>query len=112
MGARSRMDMRLYAERNAATKDVLGHQGPPNWIGLGTFPARVWVVTGDTRHAEGLSVDASRYRAMVPLGTDITSVDRAVKVTNRRAVDLFGTLYIDAVLPRPDHLELRMRDHE
>ena len=106
------MVMRAYIQRNSATANAYGHKSPASWTALSTTPAYVWVVTGDTRHGAELSADASRYRAIVPLGTDITSDDRAEKVTDRMAAELFGVLYIDAVLRRPDHLELRMRDHE
>jgi len=104
--------MRAFAQRNIATRDAGGHLNVPVWGTLATIPCYAWVRRGDTYHGAELSVDATRYWAMIPLGTDITSDDRIEKIKNRAGGNLFGVLYIDAVLRRHDHLELRMRDHE
>jgi len=49
---------------------------------------------------------------LVSLATDVTSDDRVLKVENRAGTELFPTMYIDNVLRRPDHFELKLRDHE
>lgn len=112
MPARTRMTMRAFAERNSATRDDYGQKNVPVWDALATIPCYAWVRRGDTYHDAGLSVDATRYWAIIPLGTDLTSDDRIEKIEDRAGTELFPTLYIDAVLQRRDHLELRMRDHE
>ena len=106
------MTMRAFAQRNSATRDAGGHLNVPVWEMLATIPCYVWAKRGDTFHKGELSADETRYGAIVPLGTDITSEDRFEKVHDRASTELFPTMYIDAVLPRKDHLELKMRDHE
>ena len=67
----------------------------------------------DTRHGDEMSQVSARYRAIVPSGTDITEADRIQKVENRADTpeELFGTMYIDAVIRRNNHFELRLRGH-
>lgn len=51
------------------------------------------------------------YRAIVPLETDVTESDRVEKVEDRAASELYGEMYVDAVIRRKDHIELRLRGH-
>ena len=106
------MTMRAYFQRNSASANAYGHKSPQSWGTLSITPCYAWIVTGDTRHGEVVSADATRYRAIIPSGTAVTSDDRVQKIDDRAGGNLFGVLYIDAVLRRHDHLELRMRDHE
>ena len=112
MPSRQRMVMRAFLQRNTqATADGLGHKRPKTWTALATVPCWSWVDREDTRHAAELTTAAGRFRAMVPLGTDVTTKDRIEKVEDRAAVELFGLSVIDAVIRRRDHIELRMRAH-
>lgn len=104
--------MRGFIQRNTASDDVSGHPGPANFTALSTTPCWTWTVNGDTLHRAEVSQDSTGYRAIMPLGTDITSDDKLEKVEDRSGAELFGVMYIDAVLRRRDHLEIRMRDHE
>lgn len=112
MPARTRMTMRAYIQRNTASANALGHESVPSWTALSTTPCYAWVDRGDTRHTAEMSAEGERYRAIVPIGTDVTSKDRLEKVTERDDTQLFGVMYVDAVIRRRDHLELRLRSHE
>ena len=113
MPARTRMIHRVFLERNNAAANTYGHESPPDWDTLETVAGYVWVVGENTQHREELSQASARYRATVPLGTDVTEEDRILKVENRAdsPTELFGTMYIDAVIRRKNHTELRMRGH-
>ncbi len=112
MSCRAAMTYRGFIQRNTASDDVSGHPAPADFTALSTTPCYVWVMSGDTKHRPELSQDSSRYGGMFPSGTDVTSDDRLGKVQDRAGTQKFGVLYIDSVLERRDHLELRMRDHE
>lgn len=104
--------MSAFIQRNSASADSYGHKRASTWGALSTTPCYAFTVAGDTFHRPEVSADETRYRALIPLGTDVTSDDRVQKVEDRAAVQLFGVMYIDAVLRRRDHLLLKMRDHE
>ena len=113
MSCRTRLTMRAFIQRNTVTPDDgYGQPSPASWTALSTTACYAWVTTGDAKHNAEVSLDASRYRAILPAGTDVTSDDRLEKVEDRIGTEKFGVLYIDAILQRRDHLELRMRDHE
>ena len=112
MNCRAAMTMRAYAERNSATRDGYGQLDPKGWATLATIPCYAWVRSGDTTHKERMSLDETRFSAIIPKGTDLTSDDRILSIKDRAGTELFPTMYIDAVLQRGAHLELRMRDHE
>ena len=113
MPARQRMIHRIFLQRNGASANAYGHKSPPSWAALATVAGYVWVGNEDTRHGDELSQASARYRATVPLGTDVTEKDRIEKVENRAdtPTELFGTMVIDAVIRRKNHTELRMRSH-
>lgn len=111
MGARSRMQHRLFLQRNSASADSYGHRGPPLWGVLSTTAGHVWVMQEDTHHDAKLSKASTRYRGIVPTGTDVTESDRVEKTEDRAGTQLFSLMDIDAVIRRKDHLELRMRGH-
>ena len=104
---------RLFLQRNAASANAYGHKSPQDWQSLSTVSGYVWVGSEDTRHGEELSQASARYRAVVPLGTDVTEKDRVLKVENRAdsPTELFGVMDIGAVIRRKNHTELRMRGH-
>ena len=112
MSCRTRMTMRAYAQRNSATRDAGGHLNVPVWGTLATIPCYAWVRLANAFHKAELSADETRYRAIIPKSTDLTTDDRIETIKDRAGAELFPTLYIDAVLQRRDHLELRLRDHE
>lgn len=107
------MQHRVYLQRNAASADAYGHKEPASWTALATVAGYVWVVREDTAHDLERTAVETRYRAIVPLDTDVTEKDRIEKVEDRAEspTQLFGTMYIDAVVRRRDHVELRMRGH-
>ena len=107
------MTMRLYLQRNSASVDAFGHPSPPTWGALSTTPGYVWVNREDTLHTNELTAVSGRMEGMVPLGTDVTEQDRVEKVENRAdtPTELFGMMYIDAVIRRKNHTELRLRRH-
>ena len=109
--------MRAFLQRNSAGADAYGQPAPPVWGAIPSTaapktPCWTWVVMGDTRHRPEVSQDSTEHRMMAPLGTDVTSDDRVLRVENRAGSELFPTMYIDAVVRRPDHLQLKLRDHE
>jgi len=114
MPARQRMIHRLYVQRNGASADAYGHKKPATWEALSTTPGYVWPVTESTAHDEEMTRVDGSYRAIVPAGTDVTEADRVQKVEDRAdtPTELFGTLYVDAVMRRRGHVMLRLRSHE
>ena len=117
MSCRTRMTMRAFFQRNSAGADDYGQPAPQVWGAIPSAaapktPCWTWVRSGDTRHRPEVSQDSTEHRMIIPLGTDVTSDDRVEKVQDRAGTELFPTMYIDAVLRRRDHLELRLRDHE
>lgn len=74
----------------------------------------MWVDDEDRAFRAGRSsatVVTATYRAIVPLETDVTESDRVEKVEDRAASELYGEMYVDAVIRRKDHIELRLRGH-
>lgn len=112
MSCRSRMTMRAFIQRNSSSVDSWGHKRPGNFEPLSTTACYAWEPSADIRHQAEVSMESSRFHAMVPLGTDVTRKDRVEKVEDRAATELFGVMYIDAILRRRDHLLLKMRDHK
>jgi hypothetical protein len=111
MPSRQRMTMRAFLQRNSASADSYGHERPGSWGALSTTPCWAWVDREETSHGPNASLAAARYKAIVPLGTDVTESDRVEKVEERNTDQVFGLMYIDAVITRRDHIELRMRGH-
>ncbi len=112
MSCRTRLTMRAFIQRNSSSVDTWGHKRVSTWGALSTTPCYAWEPSADIRHKPEVSMESSRFRAMVPLGTDVTRKDRVEKVEDRAATELFGVMYIDAIVRRRDHLLLKMRDHE
>tara|TARA_Y100000310_G_scaffold47500_3_gene44074 strand:- start:1045 stop:1392 length:348 start_codon:yes stop_codon:yes gene_type:complete len=113
MPARYRMIHRIFVQRNGASANAYGHTSPQSWAALATVAGYVWVTNETAQHIEEFSQSSARYRAIIPLGTDVTEKDRIEKVEDRAdsPTELFGTMNIDAVIRRKNHLELRMRGH-
>lgn len=113
MGARQRMKHRLYLQRNQASANAYGHKSPPDWQALATVAGYVWAPSEQVQHSNELSQSRGEYRAIIPDGTDVTEADRVEKVEDRADTpkELFGTMVIDGVMQRPDHIALRLRSH-
>ena len=114
MGARQRMTMRAYIERNDASANVYGHKSVPDWQSLSTTPCRVWSTRGDARHTPQVDMDAERFEGIMPIDTDVTSDDRLLKVTDREGSQLYGKMVIDSIAPANgrSHLQLALRRQE
>lgn len=113
MAARQRMTMRTTIERDQATADPYGSPGPPDWQTLESdVPCYVWAEAARKMISDTQTVTLDHPGAIVPLGTDITEEDRLASITDRRGTQLFPLFYVDAVMRRKDHLELRLRDYD
>jgi len=117
VSCRTRLTMRAYLQRNSAGADAYGQPAPAVWGAIPSAAApktACWCSarSGDTRNSPEVSQDSTEHRMLVSLATDVTSDDRVLKVENRAGTELFPTMYIDNVLRRPDHFELKLRDHE
>jgi len=114
MSARARMTMRVFLQRNYATKDPYGQPGPPEWQALEPVPCFAWAGSGkakQTVHGDVITITTDQPGMIVPSGTDIVNTDRVEAVRDRRGEDLFGEMFVDAILHRKDHLEIGLRDH-
>lgn len=112
MSVRQRMIYRAYIQRNGASANTYGHASPGSWSALSTTACFFYIRRGDAQHEVEHSVAENRVRIQVPLGTDVTEDDRVQKVTDRQGVQVIGLHYIDVVLRRKGHIELRLRRHE
>lgn len=108
MSARSQMTMRCSLERD-------GNAGIADERAWGAYladvPCYVWADSAAERDAQARVVTIEDWRAIVPRDTDVTVDDRLASVTTRRGQPVRATpLNIAGVLPRPDHLELVLRE--
>lgn len=93
--------------------DAYGNPLAPSWqTHLEELPCRAWAA-GSVQGGGGREIADARKtvvvldrRMVVPLGTDVTEADRVAEVTERGTVVLAGPMAIEAVLHRPDHIEL------
>lgn len=113
MSARATMRHRALIERNnsdQAPDDSWGGEPEPDWKPhLQNLPCKTWFKAG--REVTDIKVVAVEDRRMiVPLGTDITELDRVARVTDRRGVRVLfdGPARIESVGARADHLELTL----
>jgi len=110
MSVAQRMTMITTVQRNNAEIDEYNHPGPPKWETIGIdVMCYVWEKTASKMLDNGKLVVVSEPTAIIPIGIDITEKDRLYNITDRRGNELFGTMYINAVIRRKDHLELRLR---
>jgi hypothetical protein len=112
--ARSMMKMRCSIERNlGTTADGFG-QKDGSWRAIaGAVPCHVWAGSSGGKHTsagETRTITTDLPGAILPMGTDVTPQDRLGIVTDKQGRQLFGLMYVDAVLPRITHLELRLRN--
>jgi hypothetical protein len=113
--SRSLMKSRVTFERQFALpqdKDGFGQQ-THDWRPLSTVPCLAWRSASGGREttSDGVrTVTASMPGMIVPLHTDVTTLDRVQQITDRAGNVLFGPMGIDAVEPRSSHIELRLRN--
>ena len=106
------MTMRATVQRDMATTDAYGQPGPSDWLTLGDVACFAWQGGGRRSSATPRVIEADDVGMLVPAGTDITSADRISHVYDRRGRDVFALpMYVDAVILRADHLEVRLREH-
>lgn len=106
------MTHRATVERDQAASDVEGNPAAPDWQPhLAAQPCWFSHGTGRTEIVDGeMTVVVEDTQMMVPIGTDITEVDRVTAVVDRRgASQHLGVLNIRAVTPHRTHLELRLQ---
>ena len=109
-GARKMMTMRALVQRNAtSTTDVYGHPDAPSFAALATVACRVW----SKNRKE--TVDGSKHaliediRCQMPLGTDVTELDRISAVQDRLGAEIWaGPLRIDTIQHKHTHIEMAL----
>jgi hypothetical protein len=109
MSARQKMTMRAVFQKNQASVDPYGHDMPPAWVTVNPkLPCYVW--DGSARTVFGTTIiEAGTLTAIVPLRTDISIDDRISSVLDRNGQTLFGTMRIDSVSRKKDHLEVSLK---
>jgi hypothetical protein len=109
MSVRSTMTMRAVLQRDDAGKDPYGHKSPAMWRTIDSnLPCIVW--ESSNRKIYGpLIVEAGYPMMIVPYNTDVTIDDRFETVMDRLGTELYANLYIESVIKRRDHKELRLK---
>jgi hypothetical protein len=115
---RGAMKQRVTFERNysvqaAGATDLDGFgQKIEDWRELCTVSCWAWQGGSGGKHT---SAGEARVATMdspgmvVPLGTDVTEIDRVQKVLDRAGTQIMGIMGIDFVATRQTHIELRLR---
>lgn len=98
-------------QRNQGTTDSHGGKAQDWQDHLTAQACRGWVQSGSdvVERKEQATVALQERRLMLPLGTDVTQLDRVGDVTYRGATVLDGPHIIEAVLTYVDRLELLLR---
>ncbi|MGH7393633.1 MAG: hypothetical protein ACREM3_29890 [Candidatus Rokuibacteriota bacterium] len=117
MATRSRMTRRAVIERDVATgSNPYGNAPTPNWQPLAApVPCYVWsrvrraVVSNNAPGQPGV-VLVEDLRALFPAGADVQEGDQVTNVTDRLGNIVWpGPILIEALQPRPDHVEAQLR---
>ncbi len=97
--ARTIMIMRAEVERDSTgSTDPYGHPETANFETLATIPCRVYSKTRREINDDRKFVLIEEIRCMMPVGTDVTELDRINRVTDRLGVEIFaGPLRIDTI---------------
>jgi hypothetical protein len=108
VSSRVALRQRCTIERDVASvDDGWGQPGPPDWQPhLEDVPCRTWVEAGREPVDLGRTATFIDRRIIVAVDIDVTERDRVAEVTERGDVVLDGPMGIEAILRRPDHLEL------
>jgi hypothetical protein len=106
--ARQQMTMRAVVQRNTtATSNPYGQPDPPTWVEQpAAIPCRVW--SRARRHVVDVDRDklVEDVRMIVPLGADLTELDRIARVEDRLGAVLWaGPLALEAPQHKHDHTE-------
>lgn len=109
--ARTIMTMRADVERNdTATTDAFGHPDAPNFSALATIPCRVHSKSRTERNDTRKTAIVESIRCSMPLGTDVTELDRIAQITDRLGAVLWsGPLRIDTIQHKHTHIEMDLR---
>jgi hypothetical protein len=109
MSARSTMTSRAVLQRDYAGVDPYGHKSPAAWRTINSnLPCRVWE-SSDRKIYGTLIIEAGIPMMIVPKSTDVTIDDRFETVMDRVGTELYKNLYIESVVKRKDHKELRLK---
>jgi hypothetical protein len=97
----------IERDENLDNPDDWGNPSAPDWQEhLTDLPCRAWTDAGrEAVDDKRIAVIVDR-RLIIQLGTDVTERDRIASVSYRGSEILDGPMDIEAVLVRPDHLEL------
>ena len=77
---------------------------------LSEVPCYVWADTAAEQNETARIELVEDWRAIVPSDTDVSILDRVSRVTDRRGKDIrMSPIEVRGILPRPDHLELVLR---
>ncbi|MBS3927090.1 MAG: head-tail adaptor protein [Sphingomonadales bacterium] len=109
MSARQRMRQRATVERQMQTnRDPFGGKGTPDWRPhIDDLPCFIWQTSGREATDGEKTVAVNDRRMIVPLDTDVTTLDRIASVTDRQGTELYaGPMRIESVARRSDHMEL------
>jgi hypothetical protein len=112
MSVRAAMTQRATLQRNCARVDPHGQPGSPDWQTTAHVACRIWQGAGRRSAATQRVIETDESTMLVPLTTDVASGDRVLEVCDRRGTVLYEyPIYVDAVLRRRGHLEVRLREH-
>ncbi len=116
--ARSMMKMRCSIERQFGTstqvetfRDSFG-QTAGGWREIaGGVPCHCWAGRNPSlAQSDARTATKDSPGMILPLDTDVKNTDRIGIVTDKKGIQLFPAMGIDAVLPRLTHIELRLRE--
>lgn len=98
--------------RDAASTDEWGNAEPPDWQTVYSgVHCRAWNDAGREAVTNERTVVVLDLRMIVPLGTDVGEADRIGDIIERETVIFAGPFAVEAVLRRPDHLELLLEKY-
>ena len=110
---------RATIERDGATgSDSWGNPNESSWsTHLSDLPCRVWYGSGSGGSAEREIFDGNKIvttedrTLIVPLGTDVTELDRVASIEDRAGSEIFaGPSKIESLGRRSDHLVIRLAE--
>lgn len=104
---------RAYLERdaNADTRNSWGSPNDPDWETITEdpgIPCSAWTSSGSEATTQDRTIVAERRGISVPVGTDVTELDRVVRVEEESSGDTYwtGPMEITSAIRYPDHIEL------
>jgi len=107
------MKHRVTIERDfAVDKDGFG-QKHGDWRELCTVACHAWAGSSGGKHTsagDARTVTTDMPGMIIPLHTDVTTIDRIQQILDRAGTVILPAMGIDAVLPRITHLEVSLRE--